>query len=252
MNPSSRRRDRRIVAGAVIGMFAVIVALWWLSDRANDRAISAEHDQVVAEREARVDAEEKVQALEGLTAATSALKDQCRKRIESACHQLVGLKALPDPSGDGERQDAEVQESEVQEPEVQEAERDDPEIDQPERQEAELPDAETQDAETDDPETDDPEQQDDEVQDDEQQDPEVDDPEIQDDEVQDPEVDDPDPNSLFTFAAVDNCAPPAGEIVTDVDLTMLRDPDAHTITYVLTCTSVPFASLMPGNGQPVP
>jgi hypothetical protein len=257
MKLASPRRDRRIVAAAVVGMFAVIVALWWLSEQANDRAVSAE-------RAARVDAEEKVQALEGLTAATAALQDQCRKGIESACHQLVGLNALPDPSGEGERQDAEVQEAEIQEPEVQEAERDDierndpdpddPEIDQPERQDPEANDPEQQDSETDDPDSndpetddpdsDDPEKQDEEVQNDEQQDPEIDDPEIQDEETQDPEHDDPDPNSLLGFLATDSCSPSAGEVVVDVDLTVLRDPDASTVTYVLTCKSVPIAALI--------
>ena len=203
---------RRTVTASLVALLIVIAGLWWLSHRADERAL-------VAERERRAEVEEKVQAQEAASAALEALRDQCTKGIASACHQILGLEQLP--IDEPEEQDVEVQESEIQEPEIQEAERQDLEHNNPEIQNADPNDAEVQDPEIDDPDPNDPEQQD----------PEVDDPENQ-----DPEIDDPDPNDFMSFNVVDNCSPPAGEIVTDVGIAW----DPQTSTLILTCSSQPW------------
>lgn len=212
-----RPNPRRTVTASLVALLVVIAGLWWLSHRADERALTAE-------RERRAEVEEKVQAQEAASAALEALRDQCTKGIASACHQILGLELLP--VDEPEQQDVEVQESEIQEPEIQEAERQNPELqnsdrNDPEVQDGDPDDAELQDGEIDDPDPNDPEQQD----------PEVDDPENQ-----DPEIDDPDPNDFMSFTVSDSCNPPTGELITDVDISW----DPQTTTLTLTCTSEPW------------
>lgn len=129
----------------------------------------------------------------------------------------------------------------LEDPEVQDPEVNDPEIQDPEIQDRENQQAERQDPENQDPEGQDPEAQDADPDDPEVNDPDPDDPEIQDPEIQDPEIDDPDPNSAITFEASDSCNPPAGDVVTDVGITVSRGNG--TVTYTVTCqTTTPPAT----------
>jgi hypothetical protein len=208
----STTSPRRNVTAVLVALMLVITCLWWLGHRADEAKIKAE-------QEARASAEAKVQAQEAASAAAEALRDQCAKGIASACHQLIGLEHLP--LDEPEQQEVEVQESEVQEPEIQEAEVQNPERQNVERQDFDPDDPEVQESEVDDPDPNDPEMQD----------PEVDDPE-----VQDPEIDDPDPNDFMSFNVIDQCDPPDGELVTNVDISW----DAATTSLVLTCESSPW------------
>lgn len=118
-------------------------------------------------------------------------------------------------------------EPEVNDPDPDDPDPDDPERQDSERQQSERQDGETQERERQDADPDDP---------DPTNDPDPDDPDPDDPETQDPEIDDPDPNSALTFAVDDRCAPPDGFVVTNVDLTIERQPG--TVTFVLTCSAV--------------
>lgn len=80
-----------------------------------------------------------------------------------------------------------------------------------------------------------PEVQDPEVPDAEPDNPDPNDPEVQDPEIQDPEVDDPDPNSALDFRVDNQCNPPDGTVVADVNLTIERSPGV--VTFILNCTT---------------
>lgn len=210
-DPRARRRRVLVLVLTLIAAITTAIAGWLAYSNQRDQAESGTN--LAAE----------VAAACATQPADPNLVDLCQK-----ANRVIREEPVPEPDQAAEVQEREIQNKEVQNPERQNPERQNPEHQNPERQQPENQQDEVQQDEIDNPDPDDPEIDNPDS---------VDDPDPDDPDPNDPDpVDDPDPNSQLDFRIDDQCEPPPGDVVTDVDLEWVREPGI--ITLRVTCSSV--------------